>query len=179
MVCNDTAACPVDNTCCRLASSNWGCCPGPNAVCCPGGATCCPQASKCVEKTPGADPRYRCGSDLEDTGASSNSNATQPRPPWPPVVPPSPSSSSAGTPARRRPVALTRSYRKPAAAAGHTVSSADGATAVTIDATTGDITSIARQNGHTFDLQGFTTMNTAPSTAWKVDVGAVYPAVRL
>ena len=38
VVCNASAACPVEQTCCKMASGNFGCCPGPDASCCPGTA---------------------------------------------------------------------------------------------------------------------------------------------
>jgi hypothetical protein len=34
--CNTSVACPADQTCCRMSSGNFGCCPGANATCCPG-----------------------------------------------------------------------------------------------------------------------------------------------
>ena len=45
--CNATAFCPDGNTCCRLASGQWGCCPLPNAVCCSDGEHCCPSGYTC------------------------------------------------------------------------------------------------------------------------------------
>jgi hypothetical protein len=43
-------ACPLDQaTCCTQqwmpSDGNWGCCPYPDAVCCPNGFTCCPSVS--------------------------------------------------------------------------------------------------------------------------------------
>ena len=43
-----TASCPDGNTCCRLASGQWGCCPLPNAVCCSDGEHCCPHGYTCT-----------------------------------------------------------------------------------------------------------------------------------
>lgn len=47
--CSADAACPDGNTCCKLVQGDFGCCPGPNAVCCPNQRTCCPEGSKCTE----------------------------------------------------------------------------------------------------------------------------------
>ena len=45
--CNATAFCPDGQTCCRLASGQWGCCPFPNAVCCSDGQHCCQSGYTC------------------------------------------------------------------------------------------------------------------------------------
>ncbi|PFX28352.1 Granulin [Stylophora pistillata] len=39
--------CPDGNTCCRLSSGQYGCCPLPNAVCCSDGKHCCPNGYTC------------------------------------------------------------------------------------------------------------------------------------
>ena len=39
--------CPSGNTCCKLASGGFGCCPLPNAVCCSDQVHCCPNGYKC------------------------------------------------------------------------------------------------------------------------------------
>ncbi|ESP03183.1 hypothetical protein LOTGIDRAFT_81959, partial [Lottia gigantea] len=39
--------CPNDNTCCKLNTGNYGCCPLPDAVCCSDGVHCCPNGLKC------------------------------------------------------------------------------------------------------------------------------------
>ena len=39
--------CPTGNTCCRLSSGQYGCCPLPNAVCCSDGVHCCPNGYTC------------------------------------------------------------------------------------------------------------------------------------
>ncbi|XP_071498989.1 uncharacterized protein [Diadema antillarum] len=46
-----TAQCPTGNTCCRLSTGQWGCCPLPNAVCCSDGLHCCPSGYTCVVST--------------------------------------------------------------------------------------------------------------------------------
>ncbi|KAB7507333.1 Granulin [Armadillidium nasatum] len=49
IVCPDkTEACPVDNTCCMMSSGRYGCCPMPDATCCPDHLTCCPSQYECV-----------------------------------------------------------------------------------------------------------------------------------
>ncbi|RMX59728.1 hypothetical protein pdam_00019018 [Pocillopora damicornis] len=43
--------CPDGNTCCKLHTRDWGCCPFPKAVCCDDGIHCCPGNTKCnIEK---------------------------------------------------------------------------------------------------------------------------------
>nr|XP_022310733.1 uncharacterized protein ZC84.1-like isoform X16 [Crassostrea virginica] len=39
--------CKDGQTCCKLASGDWGCCPLPKAVCCSDGKHCCPENTKC------------------------------------------------------------------------------------------------------------------------------------
>jgi len=39
--------CPEGNTCCKLASGEYGCCPQPKAVCCSDHVHCCPTGYKC------------------------------------------------------------------------------------------------------------------------------------
>ena len=39
--------CPSDNTCCKLSSGQYGCCPLPEATCCSDGIHCCPQGYLC------------------------------------------------------------------------------------------------------------------------------------
>ncbi|KAH9503247.1 hypothetical protein Btru_068554 [Bulinus truncatus] len=45
--CDDTSACPNGNTCCKLASGQYGCCPLPKAVCCDDHVHCCPNGYTC------------------------------------------------------------------------------------------------------------------------------------
>ena len=48
VVCPDgQSQCPDGNTCCKLSTGEWGCCPLPNAVCCSDGEHCCPQGYTC------------------------------------------------------------------------------------------------------------------------------------
>ena len=46
-----TAYCPDNNTCCMLASGEYGCCPLPNAVCCSDNTHCCPNGYTCSAGT--------------------------------------------------------------------------------------------------------------------------------
>ncbi|XP_005394589.1 PREDICTED: granulins isoform X1 [Chinchilla lanigera] len=46
--CKDITSCPAGNTCCRLASGEWGCCPTLEAVCCADRKHCCPQGYSCM-----------------------------------------------------------------------------------------------------------------------------------
>ena len=41
--------CPDGNTCCKLSSGQYGCCPLPNAVCCSDGIHCCPNGYSCSD----------------------------------------------------------------------------------------------------------------------------------
>ncbi|NWY36353.1 GRN protein, partial [Sylvia atricapilla] len=45
--CDERTSCPDGNTCCRLISGAWGCCPLEQAVCCPDHVHCCPQGYTC------------------------------------------------------------------------------------------------------------------------------------
>ncbi|NWU19055.1 GRN protein, partial [Dyaphorophyia castanea] len=45
--CDEETSCPNGNTCCRLSSGAWGCCPLEQAVCCPDHVHCCPQGYTC------------------------------------------------------------------------------------------------------------------------------------
>ena len=48
VVCPDgQSQCPDGNTCCKLSSGQWGCCPLPNAACCSDGEHCCPNGYTC------------------------------------------------------------------------------------------------------------------------------------
>ena len=48
VVCPDgQSQCPDRNTCCKLSSGQWGCCPLPKAVCCSDGVHCCPNGYTC------------------------------------------------------------------------------------------------------------------------------------
>ena len=47
-ICPDgRSQCPYGNTCCKLSSGQYGCCPLPKAVCCSDEEHCCPQGFKC------------------------------------------------------------------------------------------------------------------------------------
>ena len=48
VVCPDgQSECPDGNTCCKLSSGAYGCCPLPSAVCCSDGVHCCPNGYSC------------------------------------------------------------------------------------------------------------------------------------
>ncbi|XP_054750763.2 uncharacterized protein ZC84.1-like isoform X1 [Lytechinus pictus] len=48
VICPDgQSECPDGNTCCKLSSGQYGCCPLPNAVCCSDGEHCCPSGYTC------------------------------------------------------------------------------------------------------------------------------------
>nr|XP_057904549.1 granulin a [Doryrhamphus excisus] len=50
VVCDRTHTCEEDSTCCKIPAGKWGCCPLPQAVCCPDGEHCCPHHYKCDEQ---------------------------------------------------------------------------------------------------------------------------------
>ncbi|XP_077979178.1 uncharacterized protein LOC144434584 isoform X2 [Glandiceps talaboti] len=78
VTCPDGSSCPSGNTCCKLSTGQYGCCPLPSAVCCSDGLHCCPSGYKCdvsagtclkgnealpwLEKLPATPPK----SDLSD-----------------------------------------------------------------------------------------------------------------
>ncbi|KAL8175687.1 UNVERIFIED_CONTAM: hypothetical protein K2H54_004734 [Gekko kuhli] len=45
--CDDQTSCPDGQTCCRLSSGAWGCCPFAQAVCCADHIHCCPSGFTC------------------------------------------------------------------------------------------------------------------------------------
>ncbi|XP_073713418.1 granulin a isoform X7 [Misgurnus anguillicaudatus] len=45
--CDDQTSCETGSTCCRLSTGDWGCCPLPEAVCCPDHEHCCPKGYTC------------------------------------------------------------------------------------------------------------------------------------
>ena len=48
VVCPDgVSQCPDGNTCCKLSSGGYGCCPLPDATCCSDGIHCCPNGYEC------------------------------------------------------------------------------------------------------------------------------------
>ena len=51
IICPDSSECPDDNTCCKLESGMYGCCPLPDATCCSDGKHCCPEGYKCELST--------------------------------------------------------------------------------------------------------------------------------
>ncbi|CAH1239034.1 GRN [Branchiostoma lanceolatum] len=44
---SSTSTCGDTETCCKMASGQWGCCPMPKAVCCEDHLHCCPRGYKC------------------------------------------------------------------------------------------------------------------------------------
>ncbi|XP_067650008.1 progranulin-like [Haliotis asinina] len=45
--CSPSAYCTEKQTCCKLPSGDWGCCPYQNATCCQDGRHCCPNGYTC------------------------------------------------------------------------------------------------------------------------------------
>lgn len=46
--CDGSMSCKDGQTCCKLSSGAWGCCPYSNAECCPDHRHCCPGDKKCA-----------------------------------------------------------------------------------------------------------------------------------
>eukprot|EP00058_Branchiostoma_floridae_P015157 XP_002600645.1 hypothetical protein BRAFLDRAFT_102424 [Branchiostoma floridae] len=51
VMCDATHECKARETCCKLASGQWGCCPLPKAVCCNDHVHCCPEGTTCSVST--------------------------------------------------------------------------------------------------------------------------------
>ncbi|KAK7469520.1 hypothetical protein BaRGS_00036466 [Batillaria attramentaria] len=51
VVCPSGAQCPAGQTCCKLTTGKYGCCPMPKAVCCSDGVHCCPNGYTCDVST--------------------------------------------------------------------------------------------------------------------------------
>uniref|UniRef100_A0A673N0X4 Granulins domain-containing protein n=1 Tax=Sinocyclocheilus rhinocerous TaxID=307959 RepID=A0A673N0X4_9TELE len=47
VTCDEQSSCSADSTCCYLSTGERGCCPLPEAVCCPDREHCCPKDYKC------------------------------------------------------------------------------------------------------------------------------------
>ncbi|XP_073696999.1 granulin a isoform X2 [Garra rufa] len=45
--CDEQLSCSADSTCCHLSTGESGCCPHPEAVCCPDQQHCCPTGYRC------------------------------------------------------------------------------------------------------------------------------------
>eukprot|EP01098_Paradermamoeba_levis_P004604 TRINITY_DN196_c0_g1_i1.p1 TRINITY_DN196_c0_g1~~TRINITY_DN196_c0_g1_i1.p1 ORF type:complete len:266 (-),score=69.71 TRINITY_DN196_c0_g1_i1:117-812(-) len=45
--CADGSSCPASETCCKLSSGSYGCCPYTDAACCSDGVHCCPGGYTC------------------------------------------------------------------------------------------------------------------------------------
>ncbi|XP_069016110.1 granulin b isoform X2 [Embiotoca jacksoni] len=48
-----TFTCPKRDTCCKVSSTEWGCCPSSGAVCCPDSKHCCPAGHSCDPRAGG------------------------------------------------------------------------------------------------------------------------------
>ena len=153
IVCNATAACPEGNTCCKLASTNWGCCPGPNATCCSSGTACCPAGYKCSGSN-------RCL--LADKAEADSS-----------ISPPEKFQSPPSTKPRQWPSSAKPrqwNYLVPTPAALFVVKSADGSMSISIDATSGAVTKIVVSE-QPFAFSGEHSLPAlANLSGWQVDV---------
>ena len=162
-VCNSTAACPVEQTCCKLNSSNWGCCPGPNATCCPGGVTCCPGGHACsahgIDTYTGATV-YGCKKALAPAEVAGASSLTQrlTLEGWPPVL------SGLTPPAPRAHLAYVA-----AASTSLSVRSTDGKASVTVEISTGEILAVG-SGAHSFATRALSSLLPAVGSTWVVAV---------
>ncbi|XP_077474693.1 progranulin-like [Stigmatopora argus] len=48
--CDDTTTCSYGQTCCKISSTRWGCCPFSKGVCCADMVHCCPMGFTCTPK---------------------------------------------------------------------------------------------------------------------------------
>ncbi|KAK7919440.1 hypothetical protein WMY93_010724 [Mugilogobius chulae] len=53
--CNGSVVCADGNTCCKLLTGSWACCPLPEAVCCKDHLHCCPKGTVCNLKASTCD----------------------------------------------------------------------------------------------------------------------------
>ncbi|XP_034563417.1 granulin b isoform X1 [Notolabrus celidotus] len=49
--------CPGRDTCCKISSTEWACCPSPKAVCCADSKHCCPAGFSCDMRSKSCTPR--------------------------------------------------------------------------------------------------------------------------
>ncbi|XP_037508629.1 progranulin [Rhipicephalus sanguineus] len=54
--CPDGSLCDTGDTCCKLRSGKYSCCPLPNAVCCEDQEHCCPSRYRCDNETDACKP---------------------------------------------------------------------------------------------------------------------------
>lgn len=59
--CPDGSICNTGDTCCKLGSRRYTCCPLPNAVCCPDREHCCPSGYACDNETDACKPPHTGG----------------------------------------------------------------------------------------------------------------------
>ncbi|XP_071546738.1 progranulin-like isoform X3 [Panulirus ornatus] len=50
VICPDGSSCPNENTCCKISSVQFGCCPLPQATCCGDMMHCCPHGYWCADE---------------------------------------------------------------------------------------------------------------------------------
>nr|XP_013003612.1 granulins isoform X2 [Cavia porcellus] len=86
--CDQEVSCPEGQTCCRLQSGKWGCCPFPKAVCCEDHVHCCPEGFRCHTEKDTCEQGLLQVPWAQKTPAQP-SRPSQPSPPGPPG-PPSP-----------------------------------------------------------------------------------------
>lgn len=55
-ICPDGSLCNTGDTCCKLRSGQYTCCPLPNAVCCKDQEHCCPYGYRCDNETDACKP---------------------------------------------------------------------------------------------------------------------------
>uniref|UniRef100_A0A672LR88 Granulins-like n=1 Tax=Sinocyclocheilus grahami TaxID=75366 RepID=A0A672LR88_SINGR len=81
--CDEQSSCSADSTCCYLSTGERGCCPLPEAVCCPDREHCCPKGYKCDLRRQNEFPlnilmeMATLSCDLSSIDFSVNSNGSQ------------------------------------------------------------------------------------------------------
>ncbi|KAL8609416.1 hypothetical protein ACOMHN_019905 [Nucella lapillus] len=75
--CDATHECPSGQTCCKLASGQWGCCPLPQAVCCQDHVHCCPNGYTCDPSSGNCDKGSITLPWLEKSPATVNTDTDQ------------------------------------------------------------------------------------------------------
>ncbi|KAL1436989.1 hypothetical protein MTO96_049009 [Rhipicephalus appendiculatus] len=75
--CPDGSLCDTGDTCCKLRSGKYSCCPLPNAVCCEDQEHCCPSRYRCDNETDACKPSIKRTTDLETLRSQALGNANK------------------------------------------------------------------------------------------------------
>ncbi|XP_075747276.1 progranulin-like [Rhipicephalus microplus] len=75
--CPDGSQCDAGDTCCKLRSGKYSCCPLPNAVCCEDQEHCCPSRYRCDNETDACKPSIKRTAHLDSLWSQAISNANE------------------------------------------------------------------------------------------------------